>query len=74
MAEPRYSVTVTFDIGLYIGEWTGKEERMKKQYTILCESPSKEYAQLLYDSIIAGHNFVFQEPTGRAPKESDGRK
>lgn len=67
MAEPRYSVIVTFDIGSYVGEWTGKEERMEKQYTILCESPSKEYAQLLYKSIIAGHNFISQQgPAGRA--------
>lgn len=62
MAEPRYSVTVTFDIGSYVGEWTGNEERMPQQYTVLCQSPSKKYAELLYKSLIAGHGFVFQEP------------
>lgn len=69
MSEPRYSVTVTFQIGLYVGEWTGEEVRMEDQYTILCQSPSKEYAELLYKNLIAGRSFAFKEP----PDDAAGR-
>ncbi|MCU1305148.1 MAG: hypothetical protein JWQ87_5432 [Candidatus Sulfotelmatobacter sp.] len=51
MAEPRYTVTVTFSIGLYVGEWTGQEVQMEPQTITMCNSPSKAYAELLYRRI-----------------------
>jgi hypothetical protein len=48
MAEPRYRVTITFSMGPYVGAWAGDEPEMEEQSTtILCESPSKEYAESL---------------------------
>jgi hypothetical protein len=52
MAEPRYRVTITFSMGLFVGEWAGDEQEMDEQSTILCESPSKEYAESLYKRLV----------------------
>lgn len=66
-AKAYFSVKVIFGIGSWRGEWSGKEERMDEQYTILCDSPSKEYAELLYKNLIAGRSFEFQEPIQPEP-------
>lgn len=56
MAEPRYTVVVKLEIGEYRGEWTGKEIRMEPEYTIVCNSPSREFAELVYKRLTAsGH-------------------
>lgn len=58
-AEPKYSVIVTLCIGSYVGEWTGKEPKMEEQSTILCQSPSKKYAELMYKRIVG--NTAYRE-------------
>jgi hypothetical protein len=62
MVTPRYSVVVTLNIGEYKGQWTGNEEKMTEKRTVLCLSPSKNYAELLYKSLTVGRSLVFQEP------------
>ena len=53
MAEPRYRVTITLSMGPYVGAWAGDEPEMEEQSTtILCESPSKEYAESLYKRLV----------------------
>lgn len=55
MARPKYSVTVTFGIGSYIGNWTGDEPKMEEEYTFLCRTFDKEYAEQMYRKIVAKH-------------------
>ena len=50
-AKPIYTVTLTFSIGEYQGEWDGAEEKMSESATILCQSPSREYAELFYQRL-----------------------
>lgn len=50
-AKPIYCITLIFDIGAYRGEWDGHEERMERQHTTLCQSESREFAELLYKRI-----------------------
>jgi len=47
-AEPIYTVTVQFQIGEYRGEWTGREIKLEPQCKIVCESPSRGYAGLVF--------------------------
>jgi predicted metal-dependent phosphotriesterase family hydrolase len=61
MAKPRYSVTVTFGIGSYIGDWTGEEERMEEQYTFLLQTFDKEAAEKLYQRIARRESAGFEE-------------
>lgn len=50
-AKPYYVVTVEFGIGMYKGDWDGKEPRMREQYTFLCISESKKFARAFYKRI-----------------------
>lgn len=51
-AKPVYTVSIKVGIDSYKGDWSGDEPQMVKRDAILCESSSREYAELMFERIV----------------------
>ena len=68
MAQPIYGVIVSFGIIKYEGEWTGQEKTIEDQ-CVIRESPSREYAELLFKRLCEGKRPLLDD--GVSGKNSD---
>jgi len=50
-AKPKYAVILKVCIGQYEGDWDGQEQKYEDKVTILSETPSQEYAELMYKNL-----------------------